>query len=727
VHVLPIKHTLFAGKTGFLLAMRWLKVVTSPRLLTYLWLEKKRYELKTKRAIVATSNSLKNVLLAAYPHAQSAIKVIAPGISAVDGWCGPVEQHASRTLLGLPESGKGLLFVGNDFRKKGLHTLLEAMAQWPDDVWLAIVGRSDPAQFDVVQQRVKVLGIGNRVHFLGALSNMDDAYRASDCLVHPTLEDTYAMVVLEAMAHGLPVAVSGTRYCGISDELTNEMQAIVLDDPTSVPELVTAVRKVLDDPQLSSALSANAVEFARERTWQRAAANYETLYAYIAPVYKQRWLVLAHAFNMDGRAASQTITDKLPHLEKAGIELVVLSGVSGRHDTHYEHHQLWPVGPAGIRFELRHVLQKHLGKGFAYRVVMIVLSLPLLPFMVVEKLVRPVESSWSWWFSAYCMGLWLARKRKFNLIYSTGGAFAAHLAGMHLKRSIKTPWMAEVHDPLVTPGREGAPDLSPQEKMQAKVEQFICTEADIAIWFTDQALASASLRNPQLGDHGRMMIPGVDKPSTVLQPYQPTRNFVIGHFGSLSKTRNLVAIVKAIEHLVAKQPEVKKLLQLHLYGGPLDPLSVQAIASSNVKECIHHFGRIENDLVSGKTGREQILQRMRNADVLLLLHGEDPICEEYIPSKLYEYLWTQRPVLAVVNRNLQMAALVRGQGHLVIRVGDVTDGRAVDSEIATVLDQLLDKWRSGGLADNAQASPYTTEAATERLVAWAQDLPKGRS
>ena len=38
---------------------------------------------------------------------------------------------------------------------------------------------------------------------------------------------------------------------------------------------------------------------------------------------RQRWLILSHAFNMDGRAASQTITDKLPHLRRAGIEVVV--------------------------------------------------------------------------------------------------------------------------------------------------------------------------------------------------------------------------------------------------------------------------------------------------------------------------------------------------------------------------------------------------------------------
>ena len=40
---------------------------------------------------------------------------------------------------------------------------------------------------------------------------------------------------------------------------------------------------------------------------------------------KKRWLILSHAFNMDGRAASQTITDKIPYFLEAGIELTVFS------------------------------------------------------------------------------------------------------------------------------------------------------------------------------------------------------------------------------------------------------------------------------------------------------------------------------------------------------------------------------------------------------------------
>ena len=157
---------------------------------------------------------------------------------------------------------------------------------------------------------------------------------------------------------------------------------------------------------------------------------------------RQRWLVLAHAFNMDGRAASQTITDKVPHLLAANIELVVLSGVQGRPDEVLEHHPLWPWGPAGIRFELRHVLRKRFS-GWRYRLAMGLLSLPLLPFMLIEKLLYPLESSWSWRFAARHKGLALARERKFDLIYSTGGAYAAHLAACDLQRDLQLPWLAE--------------------------------------------------------------------------------------------------------------------------------------------------------------------------------------------------------------------------------------------------------------------------------------------
>lgn len=432
---------------------------------------------------------------------------------------------------------------------------------------------------------------------------------------------------------------------------------------------------------------------------------------------RQRWLIISHAFNMDGRAASHTITDKLPHLAQAGIEVVVISGVSGRRDALLEHHQLWPMGPAGFRFELRHVLRKHVGSGVLYRTLMTLVSLVLLPFMLLEKLLRPVENSWSWWLSAYLKGRQLARQQPFDLIYSTGGAFAAHVAGAALKRATGTPWLAEVHDPMVVPGTT---PVSAHQKMQAKVERLICTDANLAIWFTDQALASALRRNPQLGERGKMMLPGIDRPAELLPPYKPGDKFVIGHFGSLSPTRHLVPLLDAVDLLRERRKDLLDCIEVHVYGGPIDSVSAARMADSRVPAYLQHFGRIEADSVTGMSGREQILGRMREVDILMILHGEDAMCTEYIPSKLYEYLWMQRPVLALVYRNPQMVEMVRGQGH--VAVSAESDTPIVD--LAAAIEQLFDRWRRTDLADNGYPSPYTTQAAVAQLLGWTQQLPR---
>jgi hypothetical protein len=398
----------------------------------------------------------------------------------------------------------------------------------------------------------------------------------------------------------------------------------------------------------------------------------------------------------------------------------VLSGVLGRRDMVYEHHLVWPLGPAGVRFELRHVLRKHVQLPWLYRVVMLVLSLPLLPFMFIEKLFWRIESSWSWWITAYALGRWLMYRRKFDLIYSTGGAYAAHIAGAALKHATGVPWMAEVHDPMVVPGHTPS---TPQQKKQAQVEALICAQADLAIWFTEQALASARKRYPELGERGKAMVPGVDPPTVKMQPYRRGEHFVIAHFGSLAPTRNLVRVVAAVEQVLQAEPTLRGVLQVHTYGGPLDALSAQAIAASGVKEAFVHFGRLEADEQSVIPGRQQVLKRMRNSDVLLLLHGTHPICAEYIPSKLYEYLWMQRPILALVHENAQMAEMLAAQHHKVIQTSELTESNdQIETALCQAITALAHGWRGQEDQGYASTSPYSTRAAVRRMLAWQKPL-----
>ena len=121
------------------------------------------------------------------------------------------------------------------------------------------------------------LGVQTRVHFLGSLADVTPAYQAADALAHPTTEDTYAMVVLEAMAHGLPVLVSGPRYCGIAALLRPE-QALQLADPQDAQAIAQALARIVHDAPLASALADHGHSFARQHSWALTAQAYERLY-----------------------------------------------------------------------------------------------------------------------------------------------------------------------------------------------------------------------------------------------------------------------------------------------------------------------------------------------------------------------------------------------------------------------------------------------------------------
>lgn len=276
VHVLPVKYSLFHGRTGWRRALRWIKVVTSPRLLVYLGLERARYAARPGRQVVVTSESLRPIMASSYPDSRAVTSVVTPGITMPELAGSRSRKGEARARWGLPAEGTCLLFVGNDYRKKGLDALLQAMAKLPGDTVLAVVG--NPAHIAEFSVRAEALKLGARVFFLGALKDVAPAYEAADILVHPTFEDTFAMVVLEAMAHGLPVVVSGPKYCGISGLLRQGVNALMLDDPRDAGALAQVLGDLLARAALRETLSEGAVAFAAHYQWREIALQQETLY-----------------------------------------------------------------------------------------------------------------------------------------------------------------------------------------------------------------------------------------------------------------------------------------------------------------------------------------------------------------------------------------------------------------------------------------------------------------
>ncbi len=273
VHVLPIKHNLFNGKTSWRRMIAWLKVITSPRLLAYLALEKGRYSYQKNRQIVVTSPSLSTIFTNTYPNNGNIISVVTPGVSKAN----PVDnKELVRKELNIPKNCFVVAFIGNRYEIKGLPTLLFAMQKLPDEVQLLVVGNND--EISRFQQQANSLSIINRVRFLGAVDDVSKVYQAADCLAHPTLEDTFAMVVLEAMSYGLPVVVSCEKYCGIAGLLTDEVNALILKEPKNVALLVQKLLLILNNLELRNNLSMEAAAFAADYSWTSKAHQQERVY-----------------------------------------------------------------------------------------------------------------------------------------------------------------------------------------------------------------------------------------------------------------------------------------------------------------------------------------------------------------------------------------------------------------------------------------------------------------
>lgn len=464
---------------------------------------------------------------------------------------------------------------------------------------------------------------------------------------------------------------------------------------------------------------------------------------------KPRWLILSHGFNMDGRAASQTITDKIPYFLEAGIELTVFSSITGIKDTRFTHQQFLAWGPAAFRFDFRHWIANQYGRGLLYKVLTRSVSILLAPFIALEKLLLGYSSQWSWAMPAYLHGRKLIQNKQVDLVYSTAGAWSAMLAGLWLKKTTGIYWMVEIHDPMVIRSSPEDQGFAKPKNRDARIKQWlekqICKHADLAWWFTDGAVHYATIRNPNLNTPGNakgvMIIPGAEPPGAkeeikpaeqkteqkTEQKLRPEEthshaygsHLVISHFGSLAKDRSISTILNRLPNLFKQYPEARHAIQVHVYGAKIDALTENAIAKLGFADLVIEHGRIEKDPVTGKSGRERIAERMQAADVLLLLHGNDEWCAEYIPSKMYEYFWMGRPIWAITHRNPQMNGLLAERNAYISTAGD-------EAAIDQTLEQIWLDWQQKNLKPLAWR-PIGVDQAAQRILQFLEPIQTAKA
>ncbi|MBS0624364.1 MAG: glycosyltransferase family 4 protein [Verrucomicrobia bacterium] len=210
-------------------------------------LEKKAFTSPQLKRIFTNSLMVKQELQEFYDVEENKLMVVPNGVD----W----HSLESVFIANKPVTPFTFLFIGNDYRRKGLPFILKALPLLSSyDFRILVVGKDRHPQHFTSSPHV---------HFLGPVKDLIPLYQQAHALLIPSLYDPFANVTVEALAMGLFVVSS--RFNGGHEILTPHMGTVIeqLDDPESVAASMRLALACTHDP-LSLRKSVQGLDFSQQ-------------------------------------------------------------------------------------------------------------------------------------------------------------------------------------------------------------------------------------------------------------------------------------------------------------------------------------------------------------------------------------------------------------------------------------------------------------------------------
>lgn len=181
-------------------------------------------------------------------------------------------REAARADLGYDSGERVVLFVANELERKGFDALLAGIARRDDPALrLLVAGAVDLSGHAAEIER---LGLGERVRAVGSVTDLARLHAAADVFALPTLYEPWGLVIVEALASGLPVLTS--RLAGASVAVEDGRTGVLLDDPADVEAVADGLGRTLG-PEMAGAdaISASVQSF----SWPTVIRRYAEILA----------------------------------------------------------------------------------------------------------------------------------------------------------------------------------------------------------------------------------------------------------------------------------------------------------------------------------------------------------------------------------------------------------------------------------------------------------------
>jgi len=203
--------------------------------------------------IIANSWYMRGEILDSYAVGEDHVHVVHNGVDLVE--FSPEQRSRLRTgqreEWKIPDDAVCVLFMGHNFRLKGLWQILNVLARLraeggARDVRLLVAGKGvGRGQSRKALRLIRRYRLEDAVHLLGPVRPPMRAFAAADVFLHLSWHDSFGFVILEALAAGLPVIT--TRFAGASELLEHGVSGMLVD-PGAPEEILSCVRGLMEDP-----------------------------------------------------------------------------------------------------------------------------------------------------------------------------------------------------------------------------------------------------------------------------------------------------------------------------------------------------------------------------------------------------------------------------------------------------------------------------------------------
>ena len=236
------------------------------------------------------------------------------------------------------------------------------------------------------------------------------------------------------------------------------------------------------------------------------------------------------------------------------------------------------------------------------------------------------------------------QENNIDTIVTSGPPHSLHLIGLQLKQDLNIKWLADFRDPWTTIGYHKSLKLSSYaEKKHKQLEHQVLNTADTIIVTSKstksefQAITSKPIE---------VITNGYDVEKVA--KYSLDKKFSLAHIGSFLSERNPRILWETLQELINENETFKDDFQLKLIGA-ISQEVLDTLSEFHLQEYVQNLGYVSH---------QEALEHQRKSQVLLLIEINSEETKSIIPGKLFEYIASERPIIAIGPKDSDFAEII---------------------------------------------------------------------